>query len=285
MTPGSNDIGERRGQCDLPRRDVFIWAASILFLNHVYGALTATPSASIGQRLVDLGSVGVFQYLAWYAVFRLLGTSGRAEIAEARDVIVTAALCLLALSPSSRMIWIAAGGAAVYLTFCNAGDAKLRAAGIVLGALSVQQFWGFIFFNFVAFPLLGAETAVVGTVLAAVRAGTVWHDNVVTGPNGYGIIIYGACSSFHNVSAAVLCWVALTKLRRPRWRAGDFAVGGIACSTMILLNLVRLCLMSWDVDLFRFLHDGAGADLFAAGGSAAVLLISLYGAGPAKRAI
>lgn len=284
MIPENNVIGERRGWSELPRRDVFLWAALILFLNHVYGALQSAPSASIGERLADLGSVGVFQYLAWYAVFRLLGWSDRAQAAEVRDVVATALLCLLAFSPSSRMIWVAAGGIAVYLTLSNAGDAKLRAAGIVLGALSVQQLWGYIFFNFFAFPLLRAETAVVGTVLEAVRAGTVWHDNVVTGPNGYGIIIYGACSSFHNVSSALLCWVAVTKLRRQAWQARDFAIGGAVCATMILLNLVRLCLMSWDVDLLRYLHDGAGADLFAAVGSLTVLLISLYGARTAKRA-
>ena len=59
--------------------------------------------------------------------------------------------------------------------------------------------------------------------------------------------------------------------------------GGVVAATMILLNLARLCLMAWNIDLFRYWHDGMGAEIFAIGASLTILLISLYGAGPAKR--
>ena len=177
----------------------------------------------------------------------------------------------------SRAIWVAAVGIAIYLFIFNGGDLRLRAAATVLAGLSVQEYWGHIFFNLVAFPLLDAETAAVGTLLAAVRPGTGWQDNMITGPNGFGIVVYSACSSFHNVSLAVLCWLTVSRWRHQNeWRR-DLVMLGVVAGTMILLNLLRLCLMAWNVDLYDYWHTGPGADIFAIAASVAVLSISLYG--------
>lgn len=35
--------------------------------------------------------------------------------------------------------------------------------------------------------------------------------------------------------------------------------------------------MAWDIDLFRYWHDGIGAAIFGIGASITILLISLYG--------
>jgi hypothetical protein len=267
----------------LPRRDIFIWAAVILFLNQLFSMVKEAQPASLEQLASDFCAVGVFQYLAWYVILRLLSSSELAPTARWRDFLVTAALCLLVFLPTSRMIWVSASGIAIYLWIYNGGDPKLRAAGIVLAALSVQEFWGHIFFKLVAFPLLRAETAVVGTMLQATRAGTVWQDNVITGPNGYGILIYTGCSAFHNLSLALLCWLTLNKLRHQNWRVRDFLIGGVVGGTMIVFNLVRLYLMAWDIDLLHYWHDGVGAEVFAISASVTILLISLYGSRPTRR--
>jgi hypothetical protein len=56
-------------------------------------------------------------------------------------------------------------------------------------------------------------------------------------------------------------------------------VGG----TIILLNVIRLFLIAWDINLFHYWHDGVGAEIFAIGASLIILLISLYGSRSAKR--
>jgi hypothetical protein len=71
----------------------------------------------------------------------------------------------------------------------------------------VQQYWGRIFFNFVAFPSAPARDH-------AVRPGTIWKDNMITGPNGFGIAVYDARSSIYNVSLAVLCWLTVSMWQR-----------------------------------------------------------------------
>ncbi len=278
------NTGERRAGLDFPRRDILIWVCAIIFMNQLFGVAKGASSASPEQLLTDLGAVGVFQIMAWYAVFRLLASSDPAPVAQLRDFLIAAALCCLVFVPSTRMIWVAVPGVAIFGWLFNGGDPKLRAAGIVLAALSVQALWGRIFFKLFALPLLRAETAVVGTVLQAVRAGTEWRDNVITGPSGHGIVVYDLCSSFHSLSVAVLCWVTVRSLQDRSWQVRDFVTGCVLGMTMVLFNMTRLCLMAWDANLYHYWHDGVGVQIFDIGASTTILLMSLYGSRSVERA-
>ncbi len=257
----------------------------ILFLNYLLATLKEMPAHSPGELLGDLGTVGIFQYLAWYVIFRLLLASDRARRARALDLVVITAFCLPVFAPTGKTIWIAATGIALYIWIFNADDIKLRAAGIVLAALSVQELWGHILFNLITQPLLRAETAAVGTVMDLIRPGTLWHDNVVSGPSGFSIIIINSCSSFHNLSLALLCWVTISRMWHQTWRRRDFAFGATIAAIMILFNVTRICLMSWNRDFYHYWHGGFGAQIFAVGASLTVLLLSLVAARPGERAM
>ena len=249
-------------------------------MNQLFGVAKAASSASLEQLPTDLPAVGVFPLMAWYAIFRLLASSNPLPIAQSRDILIAVALCCL----STRVIWVAALGVAILCWLFGGGDRKLRAAGIVVAALSVQQLWGRILFELFALPLLRAETAVVGTMLQAVRAGTEWRDNVITGPSGHGIAVYDYCSSFHNLSLAALCWVTVRSLRDQSWQVRDLVIGCAVGMTMALFNVTRLCLMAWDANLYHYWHNGAGVEIFNIGASTTIVLMSLYGSRPAGRA-
>lgn len=276
--------GGRPVGLELPRRDVFIWVCAIILFNQLFDMVKGTPPVSLEQLLSDLGSVGVFQLMAWYAIFRLLVSSDPAPVAQLRDFLFALALCCLVFVPSIQMIWITAVGVGIYGCLFDGGDPKLRAAAIVLAALSVQEFWGRLIFKLFALPLLQAETAVVGTMLQAVRPGTVWENNVITGPSGHGIVLYDLCSSFHNLSVAALCWLAVRSFKDRNWRPRDFVTGCVVGLTMVLCNVTRLCLMAWNADLYQYWHYGAGAQIFAVGASTLILLMSLYGSRAERRA-
>jgi hypothetical protein len=77
--------------------------------------------------------------------------------------------------------------------------------------------------------------------------------------------------------------VTVSRLWNQSWRVRDFVTGGAIGVTMILFDVTRLCLMGWNIDLYHFWHDGIGAEIFAIGASLTILLISLYGARPARR--
>jgi exosortase/archaeosortase family protein len=258
---------------NLARRDVFIWAVTLIFLNYLF-----VISQSITTfYLVELSTVGVFQYMAWYVIFYLLRSGNTTPAPRWGDFAVMAAFCLLVLLPTSRMIWVAAAGISTYLIIFNYGDRKLRAAGAVLAALAIQEFWGHVLFNLVAFPLLRAETAVVGTMLQATQPGIMWQENIITGPSGFGLVIHTGCSSYHNLSLAMLCWITVSKLHDQSWRSRDLVMGSVVAVTMIFLNLVRLYLMAQNINLYNYWHEGVGAKIFAIGASLTIFSISLYG--------
>jgi len=124
----------------LRRSDIFIWAAVILFVNQLV-SIIGPRSASPEALAADAAAVGTFQYMAWYAVFRLLRASNPTTTVRWRDLVVVAGLCLLVFLPTNRMIWVSATGLSIYFGIVNSSDKKVRAAAIVLAALSIQEFW------------------------------------------------------------------------------------------------------------------------------------------------
>jgi hypothetical protein len=268
---------------NLPQRDIFIWAVVIFFSNYLVELVKGTWQSSLSDTISGLCTVDVFQYMGWYAIFRLLGASDVIPMARRKDVLIITAFCLLVFLPADKMIWVAATGVAVYMMFCSRDDLRLRAAGIVLAALSVQEFWGHILFQLISMPLLRAETAVVGTILQLTRRGVMWYDNIITTSSSHGIVLYPYCSSFHNVSLALLCWLTLTKLRHLKWRGYDLIWGGLTAGTVILLNTMRLYFMALNVDYYNFWHEGAGSEIFAVGTSVSVISLTLYGSGRVMR--
>jgi hypothetical protein len=98
-------------------------------------------SASPETLAAHAAAVGTFQYMAWYAVFRLLRASNPTTTVRWRDLVVVAGLCLLVFLPTNRMIWVSATGLSIYFGIVNSSDKKVRAAAIVLAALSIQEFW------------------------------------------------------------------------------------------------------------------------------------------------
>jgi hypothetical protein len=195
-------MGEARGELALPRRELFLWVCVIIVLNQVVAAVNPLPSASPGQVLSDLAAVSFFQIMVWCAIFRLIAFSDRTQVAQMRDILIALALCLPLFLPTTRTIKVLALGAAFLFWMRGRDDPKLRAAGVVLAALTIQEYWGHIVFDLFALPLLHAETAVVGTLVQALRPGTVWQGNVIAAPSGLGIIVYSGCSSFHSLRTA-----------------------------------------------------------------------------------
>lgn len=258
------------------RAAVFRWAVVILVANQLVRIIKESAPITLLDTITSLLSVSVFQCMAWYVVFRLLGAGERTRIAPNRDWVVGLGSCMMVFIPNVGGVWVAATIIGVYLSLTPGGDRKLRSAGIVLLTLSVQGFWGNRLFEAIASPLLRAETAVVGTILQTMQSGTTWQDNMITAKSGWGIVIYPYCSSFHNVSLAFLCWVTISRMARDTWRGRDYAVAALIATAMILMNMTRLALMSHNKIFYYYWHDGTGNPIFANTASLFVLLASLF---------
>jgi len=220
----------------------------------------------------------VFYYLGWYAVFCLLFESDRKALSSGVDITFALLIAVLNFLPAASVTWVSATAFAVFLLATSRRDRKLQAAAAVLLALSFNGLWGPVFFDVLAIHLLRADAALVGTVLSLTQPGMTWHDTIVGTPDGHSVFIYSPCSSFHNISLGLLCWVAVTKLVRTAWVRSDVLVAAGVCAAVILLNASRLYLMALNPDYFTYWHSGFGQVVFTWATTFTVLLISLWGA-------
>jgi hypothetical protein len=265
------------------RRELFIWLASILCATAASQiAMQGAESLKFltySHSLEDISrfeGFSAFEGLGWFAVLRLLILERSATPVTKQDFWAIGILGAINLMPAQRVVWIAASLAAVYIYVSNQKGSNGRAAASVLGAICVLSLWGPTLFSFFSVEILRADATLVGFVLDMTQSGFVWHDNVIL-TQGHSLEIYTPCSSFHNVSLAALCWIALTKLHRPTFIKSDFLFGVTGCLAMIALNATRLYLMALSHEKFAYWHDGFGAEIFAVGSSLIIVTIFLWG--------
>lgn len=267
------------------RREACLWAAICLLANQ---AVQLIDTGSLQAFAASLAAQNYIYWLACYVVVYRLKVSDKAARASRLDVCLVLAICVLvffmSFLPYRFGTGLLATVTALYFLIAGGGDRNLKAAGGVLLALSTQLVWGPIVFQLFTPELLRADAALVGEVLASLRPDISWHGASFLAPGGHAIVLIGGCSSFNNVSTAVLACVAVAMLIRTEWVRRDFATLAIACTVMILVNTLRLCLLAWSGPSHDYWHDGDGAHMLGIGQTIAVLLIAWWGAVPWRRA-
>lgn len=257
------------------RRELFLWVAAILAASCFFRS-EAYPAVDAFDALVRaLTSWNVLHYLGWYALFQLLADSEPSEPASPRDILLCLFATLLPFSPLRSAPWLAATLVAVYIFATSASGSKFRAAAFVLLALAINGLWAPQFFNFFALFVLRIDAAIVAATLSLTQPDIAWHDTIIASAR-HSIVIYGPCSSFHNLSASLLCWVALSRLVWSDWAWRDAWAGLLICATVVAFNTVRLYCMALSPEQYAYWHAGFGARLFAWGLPIAVIAIASW---------
>lgn len=249
------------------RRELFAWLACLLLANQV---ISVSAEALLAKS--------VFYYLGWYASLTLILAGDRHQPASRLDVAVSLSTALLNLVPAKSANWLSITAVAVFLSISDKEDRALKASGAVLFALAFNGFWGPKFFDVFAYYLLRADAVLVGSALSLTQPGLSWNETIIGRPDVHSVVIFSPCSSFHNLSLGLLCWVSITKLIRPSWARGDFVVALLVCLSVVLFNACRLYLMALSSEHYTYWHQGTGEQLIAWATTMTVVLISLWGA-------
>ncbi len=266
------------------RREIFLWIALALLANEIFQLVDAQSAASF------IASVETQNYVLWLAgyafVYRLWRVSRDAP-ADNLDFRFAGATCLAILVtsfvPHRWGIGLVATTTAVYFLSTNRGDKNLKAAGVLLFAMSAHLVWGPIIFMLVTPEVVRGDAAVVAGLLKILRPDIGWSDTTFTAPDGHGLVLVGACSSFQNISTALLACATVTMLTRPEWIRRDILIIAFAVLAMIAINTARLCLLAWDQDSYEDWHNGDGGNIFLFTQTVVVLLIAWWGAATGRR--
>lgn len=261
------------------RRELLLWIIVFLFANLVL-------------HLLDTGSLDAFvtsllaqNTICWFAcvvtIYRLhLGdpTAPAGRLDWTVTFVLVALTILSSFVPYQFGIGLLTTAVAFYLLTFNHGDRNLKATGSVLLALSAQLVWGLIFFRLFTPELLKADAVLVGTTLTELRPDIIWSGTTFFGPDGHTVTLIAACSSFNNVSAAILACAAVAMLKGTEWVRRDIATMFIAIVAMIFINAARICLLVWSRDYHLFWHGGAGVQILAVIQTLVVFAIAWWGA-------
>jgi exosortase/archaeosortase family protein len=269
----------------LSRREAFLWPTVCLLANQ---AVQLVDTGSFGAFVESLAGQNLIYWLACYAAIYRLHVSDPAARPSRIDGWLVGAICiailLMSFLPYRFATGLLASITAGYFIAAADRDRNIRAAGIVLLALSTQLVWGPILFQLFTPEVLRADGFLVGEILSWLRPDIVWRETTFMTPGGHAVALVGGCSSFNNLSTAVLACVAITMLTRTEWVRRDLASLALVCVIMILLNTVRICLLAWDKPTYAYWHNGDGVQIFGIGQTLLVLLMAWWGAQPSGRA-
>jgi exosortase/archaeosortase family protein len=269
----------------LGRREAYLWAVVCLLANQAVQLIDASSFGALASSLADQNYI---YWLTCYVVIYRVWVSDRAAPAARTDLWLLAAYCLATLIASFVPYRFTSGMlatlTAAYFLAVPGADRNVRAAGCVLLALSTQLVWAAMLFQFFTPELLPADAQLVGAILDRLRPDIVHSGTTFDAPDGHAIMLIGGCSSFNNLSIALLACVSVIMFTRTEWVRRDFLTFAIACGVMISLNVLRIVLLCWSVESYAFWHNAQGAPLFATGQTVIVLLIAWWGAVSGKRA-
>ena len=244
------------------------WALAIFFARYLADALRDIWRGGDGS-LGHLANLGAFQLLAWVVALYLVAGS-RTRHASTASLISTGLISLAAVLPDDNAAWVGLSALAIYVFLAFPNDRNFRAAALVMLALATQLFWGRILFELIAFKIEVLDARLAAGLLYASHQTVQVRDNLIA-TAGHQILIYEACTSFHNISIALLAWVSITKFARLEWRPTDLLTAVMLVAMTVSMNSLRLFLMASSAPgRLEYWHTGTGSQLVNASLSALI---------------
>ena len=237
----------------IPRHDFF----AILFIvgcaNGILGRLVQSFQFSDWEGALAGADINVIILLACFAGISLVCAKS-SEGVQPHDLVVGLVFLILVALPIFPLSWVAVTVLSLYiLVFANNDRERVRGAMILL-AMTAPMLWSRLLFQIFAKFILDIDASLVSLLLGTQRTG-----NMVGFLDGSGyMIVLPACSSLANMSLALLCWVTITQWVGHRWTAKDVFWAGLACASVIAVNVTRISLMGLSHRHYELIHSSWG---------------------------
>ena len=266
------------------RRELYIWLLAGLFGNIL--VYLVDPS-SLATTFLSVASLNLILCFSMFVILNRLFRSDAAVLANRADaplaILVGSMLLGSALLGVRWGIGLPATVMAAVMLSVHRGSSDMRCAGAVLMALSVQLFWAPMLFQLLYPEFLSADAAVVGAFLTLTNPDIIIVENTMFSTNGHAVTLSGACSSFNNLSLAMLGCVSMIMFFRDRWQASDIHWVVFICILMIAMNAARLGVLALDYETYQYWHNEAGATIIGVAESLVIFAASLAAAHHGKR--
>ena len=245
--------------------DLILAYCLAVFVAAVIGKWVGLPAAhGVGfGNAFDIADINAGEALALGAMVSIALGARQILRLTSSDILVIMAGALFFLPsapPSSPFIGATAAG--LYFWWARRDSTALSSLGQLWIAISAHAAWGPFVFRILSAPILRLETSVIAALGHVAGLGLVVRDAQVAAPSGWSVYILGPCSSFHNLSLAMLVWLSLLKLGRDRIAAPAWGALFAGAGLIILLNMLRILLMTLSEADYYYWHDGSGRSIF-----------------------
>lgn len=201
------------------------------------------------------GTFGI-SVLIWAAAWlslRYLLTAPQTPLRKG-DLPIAVAAASLTLVPVASLSWVALAGISLWLIRTSPPRSDLHRGAWIGFALTVPAFWSKEVFGVLSQYILQIEAVLIGTAM-----GTPFEGNRVQFANGSGYMqILPACSSFANVSLAILSWMMFSQVSGYTNRPRAMMWCGLACVAVLVINVTRISLIGFFPHHYDLLHGPIG---------------------------
>jgi exosortase/archaeosortase family protein len=237
----------------MPRNEFFAALYILGCANGLLGRMIQSFQFSDWEGALSGADINAIMLLACFAGISLVSAKGPEQL-QPRDLFVAFIFLMLVSLPIFPLSWVAVTLLSLYiLMFANTNPDRGRGALILL-AMTAPMLWSRLLFQIFAKPILDIDATLVAQLLGTDRTG-----NMVGFLDGSGrMIVLPACSSLANMSLALLCWVAITQWVGHRWTGKDVIWAGLACGSVIAVNVTRISLMGLNHHYYEAIHSTWG---------------------------
>lgn len=256
----------------LGRGQLFAALAAIGFANGI-SERVALETSQVGwlEAILNTFEISVIVWGALLAVLVLLWRAPPQPVKRA-DVAVTIIAGAAFVIPIPSLSWVALTGVALHLLRSTRGPAG--GAGLILLALTLPMFWAKVVMATFSAIILQVDATLVAWVVGTQRNG-----NLVPFADGSGSLwIAPGCSSFDNISLALVCSVTLMQVMGRRWSVPSLLWGLGACLAVIAINTIRIALIGIYPQGYELFHGPVGASVAGLATTVAVVGLCHLGA-------
>jgi exosortase/archaeosortase family protein len=228
--------------------------------------VVSVANAAVGKSIVEIGRSGVREALAnglglswafWFAFAVCVAQALREPAApvRARDWVVCAVCALAALFPLSQVAGFACTALSLAMLTDRTTGRYMKAAAIVLLAISVQLLWSRLFMLFFMTPVANLDAHIVGGIIGK----AVIEGNTVPFADGHrSMTILAACTSVENASIALMLYVAVVRCFRPEPRRIEALALVCVFLSVVAFNIARLTVMAQSLSMYHLVHSDTG---------------------------
>jgi len=212
--------------------------------------------SQLGWQALNAGfNVSAIVWLASVAGLHLsLQRDGGERQIKAVDLVVAAVILGLTATTVVTLNWIALTLASIYVSRSSPAGSALQRGALICLALTAPMVWGPMMLNTYFEPFQRLDALFVSGLTGTERVGSLVR---LADRSGY-LMIAQPCSSFHNISLAILAWVTASQVVGRKCNVGQWGWGLLACASVLAVNVIRISLIGLRPEHYDIIHGPPG---------------------------